>query len=234
MGLRRILRVLRAKWWVVVIAAVVGGVFGYALARNQNDSITPRWSAAAAVTFIQLDESEEPNQGGARGGQGGGATATVVTVDIEAERTRAQLLLADTLDENPRLAIRVDRADNLLVFVGVDRDGEVALADAVALRDEYQALGATVLSIDQIEATMAALLGDIDRLKVQITELEVGDPAPEDPAIAARRVALEAETASLNQRQAQLRIWLANPELRPTEDRSRRVAWGGSGRRGTH
>ncbi|MDJ0953326.1 MAG: hypothetical protein QNJ81_06580 [Acidimicrobiia bacterium] len=210
MQLGRVIKTLTAKWVIVVILAVAGASIGAILANNHNDGIRPRWRAEAPVTFFQIEEEEDSSS--SRSNTSGG------TVDAENERARAGLLLEETLAANPRLSIQVDREDNALLFIAVGRDGEETLAEALALRDEYEALGATVLSVDQIEATMATVLVDIDRLKEEIAALSLSEPEPEDPSITAERTALETEIATLDQRQAQIAIWILNPELRPTED----------------
>lgn len=220
MEIRRILKVLVARWLLVVLAAVVGGVVGIVLARNHNDGIRPQWRAQAPVTFIQLDDGVESGSSGGRasGGQNSGGTSTAATVDVGSERARALLLLEETLQANPRLSIESERVENLLLFVAVGRDGEETLEAALSLRDEYQALGATVLSVDQIKVTMGTLLTDIDELGRQIADLQVPEPEAEDTAVVAQREVLESEIGTLEQRQAQLGVWIGNPELRPPED----------------
>lgn len=216
MQVRRLLRTLMAKWVIVVLVAVIGAAVGWILASNHNDGIRPRWRAQAPVTFFQIEEDDGSTANSTN--NRAGATATTDTVDADSERARAGLLLEETLTANPRLSIQVDQEANALLFIAVGRDGEETLAEALALRDAYQALGATVLSVDQIETTMATLLVDIDRLKEKIANLEVDEPQPEDSAIVAQRTALETEIEKLEQRQAQISIWILNPELRPTED----------------
>jgi hypothetical protein len=217
MGIRRIMKTLGARWWIVLLIAIAGAIIGMLVARNYNDNIVPRWRAEAPVTFIQLDESDGGSSGGSRSSPSGSSQTESASVDVADERARAELLLEDTLAENDKLAIKADRTDSVLYFIAVGRDGQEAIAAAVALRDEYETLGATVLSIEEIQATMATLLVDIERIKSEIAALEVGEVEPEDGAVTARRNALQSEIDTLNLRQAQLRIWIANPELRPTE-----------------
>ncbi len=215
MQLRRVLKTLLAKWVIILLIAVIGTTAGVVLAGNHNDGIKPRWRAEAPVTFFQIEDTEDSSS--SSNSRPGGSTGSA-TIDAETERARAGLLLEESLAANPRLSIQVDREQNTLLFIAIGRDGEETLADALALRDEYSSLEATVLSVDQIQATMATVLADIDRLKEQIGELEVTEPEPEEPAITAQRTALESEIAKLDQRQAQISIWIVNPELRPTED----------------
>ena len=215
MQVRRVLKTLLAKWMVIALVAAISGAAGWILASNHNDGIRPRWRAQAPVTFFQLEEEDDSSSSS---GNNRSAATTSSTADAETERARAGLLLEETLAANPRLSIVADREENTLLFVAVGRDGEETLAEALALRDAYQALGATVLSVDQIEATMATVLVDIDRLKEKISSLEVGEPPPEPPALVAQRTVLEAEIAKLDQRQAEISIWILNPELRPTEE----------------
>jgi len=220
MGIRRILRAIGNRWWLVVLIAILGGVIGMTVARNYNDGIKPRWRAEAPITFIQLDDTESAPAGGSgRSPQAGDAPTGSASIDVSAEVTRAQLLLEDTLLSNDSLSIAEDRDDDsIMYFVAVGRNGEETIAAAVALRAQYETVGATVLDIDQIEATMATLLVDIDRVEAQVDRLTVKEAAPEDGAVTARRTALQTEIDTINLRQAQIRIWIANPELRPTEE----------------
>ena len=199
---------------VIALVAVIGAGAGFVMANNHNNGIKPRWRAQAPVAFFQIEEDAESTNNNSRSAN----TSASSNVDAESERNRAGLLLADTLAENPRLSIQVDRENNTLLFIAVGRDGDATLTEALDLRSEYQALGATVLSVDQITATMETLFGDITRLKEEISALEVTDPEPEPSEVTAQRDALVAEISTLDQRQAQISIWIQNPELRPTED----------------
>jgi capsular polysaccharide biosynthesis protein len=215
MQLRRVIKTLVARWPVIVVLAIVGAAVGVILASNYNNSISPRFRAKAPITFFQLaeDDATSGTTSNARSNSNANSTAT----DADAERTRAGLLLEETLAANPRLTIQVDRDTNTLLFVAIGSDSAQTLADAVALRSEYQSKVSTVLNVDEIRATMTSTLQEIDQLRGQIADLQVTDPAPEDPQITAQRTTLEAQITELAQRQAQIEIWIDNPELRPTE-----------------
>ena len=215
MQLRRVIKTMRARWPVIVLLAIVGAAVGAILASNFNKDITPRFRAQAPVTFFALDSGDTSSSTGNSSRTNNNQTTS--STDAEAERTRAGLLLADTLAANPRLNILADRDTNTLYFVAIGHDGEQTLNDAVALRAEYQAKAVTVLNVDEIRATMATVLENIDGVKSQIADLEVTDPAPEDPRITAQRTTLQDQITQLAQRQAQLGIWIDNPEIRPTE-----------------
>ena len=58
MGITNNLRVLRAKWWIVVLVAIAGAMIGMFLARRHNDSIQPSWLSQAPVTFIAFTEED--------------------------------------------------------------------------------------------------------------------------------------------------------------------------------
>jgi capsular polysaccharide biosynthesis protein len=215
MQLRRVIKTLVARWPVIVVLAIVGASVGAIVASNYNKSITPRFRANAPITFFQLaeDDADSESTNSARTNSSTTSSAT----DAEAERIRAGLLLEETLAANPRLTIQVDKETNTLLFIAVGSDSTETLNSAVALRSEYQSKVATVLNVDEIKATMASTLEEIDHLRGQISDLQVTEPAAEDPQITAQRTTLEAQITELAQRQAQIEIWLDNPELRPTE-----------------
>ena len=214
MQLRRVIKTMLARWPVIALLAIIGAAAGAILAGNFNEGITPRFRAQAPITFFELEEESSSTDTAASARNNDTQTTST---DAEAERSRAGLLLEDTLAANPRLTILADRETNTLLFVAVGREGEQALDDAVALRAEYQAKVATVLNSDEITATMATVLSGIDQLRAKIGELEVGEPEPEDAEITAQRTTLEAQITDLAERQAQIDIWIKNPELRPTE-----------------
>ncbi len=214
MEIGKSLNVLRAKWWIVVLIAVIGAVIGTYIALSQNRDIKTSWLGEASVTFIEFTSADTPDGGG----KGKGANSTSSEISAQAEGTRAQLLLEETLKENPNLAIVVDRTNNVLTFTAVGRDGPATLAQALELRSQYQSLSSDVLNIDQIEESIASLLVEIESLQTEIDDLTVEEPPAEDPEITSSRSVLVTEISTLNERQTQLRIWVFNPELRPTAD----------------
>ncbi|MGA9596128.1 MAG: hypothetical protein WBV06_08230 [Acidimicrobiia bacterium] len=219
MQLRRVIKTLQARWPVIVLLAIVGAAVGAILTSNFNEGITPRFRAQAPMTFFALADDQSSSSGNSGGSTSSRNTSNSPTTatDAEAERTRAGLLLEDTLAANPRVTIQADRETNTLYFVALGRDGQQALNDAVALRAEYQSKSVTVINVDEIKATMATVLENIDAVKSQMSDLQVGDPTPEDPKVTAQRTTIEEQINELAQRQAQIGIWIDNPEIRPTE-----------------
>ena len=212
MGIGNIFTVLRAKWWIVALIAIAGMLLGAYFAVANNRSIRPRWRGEAPVTFISLDvESTESS-----GGKGGNSTGSEITA--QAESVRAQLLLEETLNADPKLSIQVDREKNILLFTSLGRDGDETLNQALDLRSQYQSLSAEVLNIDQIEESIETVFSEIENLRSQIDELTIDEPEPEDPQIISARTVVVTEIDTLNERQTQLRIWVLSPELRPSED----------------
>jgi len=213
MGLRHNLSVLRARWWLIVLAAAIGALLGTYLAVSTNRSIHPRWRSEAAVTFISLPSANTSDGSGSRG-----ANSTGSQINAQAEGTRALLLLEETLNADPSLSIQVDKGNNILMFTAVGRDGDETLAKALDLRSQYQSLSAEVLNIDQINESINTLFSQITSLNEEIDALQVDEPAPEDPEVTSARTVLNDQITQLSERQTQLRIWMLSPELRPTED----------------
>lgn len=213
MGIGNNLRILRAKWWVVVLAAIVGAVIGMYLAKSHNDSIDSRWRAQAPVTFIAFTEDDTSAAPPTKN-----ANSTSSDIDAQAEGVRAQVLLETVLKENPRLSIQVDRVNNILLFTAIGRDGDETLSQAIDLRSQYRELSSDVLNIDQINETIDTMLVEITVLNQQIDDAQPPEVEPEDTAIVTVRTTLQTQIDTLVGRQTQIRIWIINPELRPTED----------------
>lgn len=213
MGIGNNLRILRAKWWIVLLAAIAGAAIGMYLATSHNSSIDSRWRAQAPITFIAFTEEESSGATPTKN-----ANSTISDIDAQAEGVRAQILLETVLRENPRLSIQVDRANNVLLFTAIGRDGDKTLDEAIDLRTRYRELSSEVLNIDQINETIDLMLIEIRALNQQIDDAQPPDIEPEDTAVVTVRVTLQAQIDTLVERQTQLRIWIVNPELRPTED----------------
>jgi hypothetical protein len=206
---------LRSQWAVIVAMGLIGAVVGGWLAFFYNSSIQPSWMAEAAVSFVALGESTSGSEGGVR---------------VEDEAVRAELLLEETLSANPDLAIDVD--EDRLVFVASGTSADQALEEALTFRAEYQSLGSTVLSAEQIDAALTELLAELQTTYAQIALLggnltdrqfveqgtEVAPAVVGDDPIDALRRALIGEIASLVARQARLDIWLDNPEIIPADE----------------
>ena len=213
MGVGNIFTVLRAKWWIIAVVAIIGALLGSYLAVSNNRSIHPRWRGEAPVTFISLASSESSNGSGGKGGN-----STNSEISAEAEGVRARLLLEETLNADPRLSILVNRENNILLFTADGRDGDETLNKALELRSQYQSLSEEVLNIDQIKESIDSLLAEITVIRTDIGALTIEEPEPEDPEIVSARTVLVTEVDTLNGRQTQLRIWVLSPELRPTEN----------------
>lgn len=207
MELRRVVAALQSHWALIVVLAILGALLGAGATFLYNTNIEETWEAEAAVAFAALNASESES-----------------TVRVEDEAARTGLLLAGTLEANPRLAIQVDQDDDRLVFLATGGTADQAVADALAWRAEYQALGSTVLSAEQIDAALTELFAQIESTYGRIATLggalaipETGDGEPVD-AETALRTALASQIAGLVARQAQLEIWIDNPGLIPADD----------------
>jgi len=213
MGIGNNLRILRAKWWIIALVAILGASIGMYLAKSHNDSIDARWRAQAPVTFLAFTEEDTSSASPTKN-----TNSTSSDIDAQAEGVRAQLLLEEVLRENPKLSIQVDRANNILLFTAIGRNGDETLKQAVDLRSAYRESSSQVLNIDQINETIDSLFIEIQTLNQRIDAAQPPEPEPEDTAIITVRTTLQTQIDSLIERQTQLRIWILNPELRPTED----------------
>lgn len=150
----KILRMVRHRWWIILLAAVVGGVSGIALARARNSSIQPEFLATGVASL------ELPAQGGATSGRN--VTTNTDTSDAEegfelARTVNMEILLSEegTLEFDERNAV--------LTFTATTRSEEAAQAVVEGMQNRW------------LEATREQILADraerLDELLIQANDV---------------------------------------------------------------
>ncbi len=196
MSMRRLARLLSARWWALSLVAVAGLAAAMAIAGYANSKIEPRFSAETSVVLLTGDEESEAAFDG--------RLATALT--------RAREVNAVVLGRNPGSSIAADNDSGELLFVAVSTSATEAQTVAEGLREAY-ASAAPVSFVDQMEQALEATAAEVELLEEQIAALEPQPPVKDDAATIARRGFLESQIAALEARAAALVLGLAYPEL---------------------
>lgn len=195
MSMRRLARLLSARWWALSLVALVGLASAMALAAYANSQIEPRFSAEASVVLLTGDEESEAE----------------FDVRLATALTRAREANAVVLVRNSGSSIAIDTDSGELLFVAVSTSAAEAETLAEGLREAY-ASAAPVSFVEQLEQALETTAAKVELLEEQIAALEP-QPGVTDADTAARRGLLESQIATLEARAAALALVLAYPEL---------------------
>lgn len=174
MDLSRLRRMVRARWWLVVIMALVGFVVALAVTNLQNDRIEPRFSATATIEFIAA--GDDGDSSGGTNSRGGSSPASSPAAPLVEEATVVAEEVNATLLENPTVQLVSSPERGTLSFVAVEASGETAEQIVQEMRDNYVAVDPTRVDID---AEIQALINEAEGIQTRLAELE---PPPEPVA----------------------------------------------------
>ncbi len=181
MELSRLRRMARARWWIIVIAGLIGAVAAYAFIDVANTNIEPRWSAVATVEFSTSDEASgeaEPASGG-RGGSGGADTGALSAL-VESAEALANEANAAIVEEGGGQIVALPNAGRV-EFQATAANEEAAFDVVDTMRENFRAVDPTALDV---EATIAALVEEAAQIQDQLAAYEP-PPPPEEPEIPA-------------------------------------------------
>lgn len=197
MGLRRALRVVASRWWLVVLVGLLGAVGGVGVVRWSNQSIEAAYRAAAPVAFLALGEESD----------------AAFQARLQTAQTRAEGVLTTQLLADSRLAVEIDADQGRLEFVATT--GDIAEARRVAgdLRAAYLSAEPASGVVEQYQAVLTDLETRILALRSQLADLTPGEAPPPNPDVDARSSLLSSQLSTLRQRAASISLQLAYPEL---------------------
>ena len=205
MGLARLQRILRARWWALVLIALVSIFIANQLTDFRNDRLPAR-EAVTAVTFQRLlvettDEGRLTRL----------ANAESVAVDVNAARVAERL---HPLAPWKLATIEADDRTFRLIFTGRGNTDEEATrrVDAMLALFVEQEPFTGILGIqDQLDA----LANEIIIVERNIAEAVAAEPVPEpteaDFIEANELAALDAQIVAITDRHNLLKIELINP-----------------------
>ena len=180
MSMRRLARLLSARWWALSLVAVAGLAAAMAIAGYANSKIEPRFSAETSVVLLTGDEESEE----------------VFDSRLATALVRARQVNATFLANESGSSIALDKDSGELLFVAVSTSATEAQTVAEGLREAY-ASAAPVSFVDQMEQALEATAAEVELLEEQIAALEPQPPVEDDAATIARRGFLESQIAAL-------------------------------------
>jgi Mrp family chromosome partitioning ATPase len=202
--------IAKARWWVLLGAAILAVVLSGRLAEYRNDNL-PEYEAASVVTFVEDLAAADRDE---------------FESFLDAQLALAQNVNSDVLTETPgpflpwlMAEVELDTSLNQLVFIGRGFTQEEANAMTETMRDRF-------LSTSEIGAGQERLSAELDEVTQQIIELrqeisasQAAIPLTEEQlATQAQRSAIEAQIASLQASYGALTVELMNPILRSADE----------------
>lgn len=197
--------IAKARWWILVVAAILAVVVSGRLAEYRNDNM-PAFEAVASVTFIEDPQALDRED---------------FEAFLENQFALAQDVNSGVLDETPGpfvpwllAEIDLESDQNQLQFIG--RAFTQVEADGLALSMQQNFLSASTIGagLSQTRRDLDALTGQIGDLRREIAQLQFATPlSSEELAQQTQRAALETEITALRSHYGNLSTQLMNPEL---------------------
>jgi Mrp family chromosome partitioning ATPase len=156
MGMRKLLLIIRARWWALLIVGVVGMAAGVVFTTLRNDGIEPSIKVEAPIVLIRASGDESGRDLRQR-------LDEARAVAIEANESALQGDTAEIVSE-------IGETDAQLLFVGYGATEEGAREIAVEMRDQY--LEAEPIGVSGVEEDLAKYAGQIDEIRNEIAELQ--------------------------------------------------------------
>lgn len=205
MDMTTIKGIAKARWWLLVAAAILAVVVSGRLAEYRNDNL-PTFEAMSSVTFIEDPQALERDD---------------FEAFLESEFARATDVNSGVLDETPGAflpwllaEIDLESDQNQIQFIG--RAFTQAEADALAdsMQKNYLASSTIGAGLTQTRQELDDLTIQIGEVRRQILELQAASPlSPEELALQTQRAALESQILALRALYGTLGTQLMNPEL---------------------
>lgn len=199
MDLRRLTRIIAARWGIVLIGALVGLAAAAVFLWLNDDEASAVFEATATVRF-------EPEEG---------ETFADIADDVQDAQSFALLAADELLAEDPTSQITADLAEGRILFTTLAGTREDAATKAQALLQSYLEVDPNIGQ--SVDAELERLTEEAVNLQEQIDALQ---PAltPEEEALIADIDLLEQQITNINGRLAQIPLDLAAAAT--AEDRS--------------
>ena len=194
---QRFLHIIRARWWVIALVAVLGAVAAASMARANNSAIGRVYEAEAGINLARLTDERED----------------LFEARLESVLGQAEVALQTQLAGDDSLSVYANPATGRILFSATAGDEIQAERLARDLRAAYLVAGPIVSDADQVAATLRDLRADIEELEAEIALLR--SPVFVDPDVEALRLQLDAEIARLREYAASLKLQIKYPDLFP-------------------
>ena len=127
MDLKRIGRLIKARWWVLVLVAALGAIPAVVITSRRNDAIQPVFQSTRTVTFTQGEADRT----------GDGLSSAVEAAQIDAEEANEEALAR----LGGAASITGDTQEGTLTFQVFARDQETARQELNGIVRAYRQAG---------------------------------------------------------------------------------------------
>lgn len=209
MDLTTIKGIIKARWWVLLGAAILAVVISGRLAEYRNDNM-PQFEAVSSVTFIEDPQALERED---------------FETYLESEFARAQDVNSSLLDETPGsfipwllAEIDLETDQNQIQFIGRAYTQDEANQLSSSMRDAFLDASTIGAGVERTTSELEALTAQIQDLRRETIEAQAAvPPTEEELAQENQRLALENQILALENHYGTLTVELMNPVLRTAE-----------------
>ncbi|MEX2652614.1 MAG: hypothetical protein WD473_09260, partial [Acidimicrobiia bacterium] len=187
MELKRLLRVFRDRWFIVLGVGLLGLFAGWYFTDLANDNREEQIQATIAIRF---DVQE-------------GQTAEALEAQRDATLDRATLAAGELLLADPTSKIEIDPITGRLAFRAIGNTNDEADEKARALVQAYFAVDPAAGGL--VEDRLEEILQQADQLEARIAELQIS-LTPEEQALVNRHAFLDEQIIATNQALIQLYV----------------------------
>jgi hypothetical protein len=201
--------IIRARWWVILGAAILAVIVSGRLAEYRNDHL-PTFEAVSSVTFIEDPQALERDD--------------FVTF-LDNQFALAQDVNSDVLDETPGsfipwllAEVALEDDQNQIQFVGRGYTQQEASDLSEFMRDRFLAASTIGAGQERMSRELEDLTEQIGQLRAEINERLASEPlTPEELTLQTERAALENQITALEAHYGGLTVELMNPVLRTAD-----------------
>ena len=205
MDMTTIRGIAKARWWVLVAAAVIAVVVSGRLAEYRNDNM-PTFEAMSSVTFIEDPQALERDD---------------FETFLETQFALAQDVNSGVIGDTPGsfipwllAEVDLESDQNQIQFIGRAYTQEEADALADSMQKNFLATSTIGAGLTQTRAELEQLTLQIGEVRQQILDLQAASPlSAEELAQQTQRAALESQILALRGLYGTLGTQLMNPEL---------------------
>ena len=192
MDLKRIGRLIKARWWVLVLVAALGAIPAVVITSRRNDAIQPVFQSTRTVTFTQGEADRT----------GDGLSSAVEAAQIDSEEANEEALAR----LGGAASITGDTQEGTLTFQVFARDEETARQELNGIVRAYRQAGRDeeTQAAQEKQEELDALTERLEEIRSEIQGIDA--QLAEDPEVVDDRELLEEQIAALEDRLADLRV----------------------------
>ena len=208
MDLTRIGRLIKARWWVLVLVAALGAIPAVVITSRRNDAIQPVFQATRTVTFTQDEEDRT----------GEGLSSAVEAAQLDAEEANEESLAGSVRPPASRVTPRKASLPSRSSPVR-RRPPRRELHDIV--RSYRQAEGnAATQAAEETQAELADLQTRLE--EISRPDRRIDAQLAEDPDVVGEREELQEQIDALEDRLGDLRVeTILGPTQNPQAEEER-------------